>query len=173
MDAVTEREAGARGVDLRDVERFLYHEARCLDDPARWDEWIELFADDGVYWIPYSREQQDDLDTPSIVREDKVLLSVRFGRLRHPNAWAQDPATRACRLVGNVMVDGRDPGTGDLVVRSTFQMLEFRADKTIAYGGWAEHRLVAGGPAGFRIRRKRVDLVSGDGIYEEIMQALP
>jgi len=164
---------GNQHVDARDVERFLFHEARCQDDPARWDEWLELFADDGFYWIPYSRAQQDDLDTPSIVREDKVLLAVRYGRLRHPQAWAQDPETRACRLVGNVMVDGRSAETGELIVRSTFQMLEFRADKTISYGGWAEHHLVPGGPAGWQIRRKRVDLISGDGAYEEIMQALP
>ena len=173
MNAVTERAAGTRDVDIRDVERFLFHEARCLDDPGRWDEWLDLFAEDGVYWIPYSRAQQDDLDMPSIVREDKVLLSVRFARLRHPDAWAQAPQTSACRLVGNVMIDGHDAATDELIVRSTFQMLEFRADKTIAYGGWAEHRLAAGGPAGWTIRRKRVDLISGDGIYEEIMQALP
>lgn len=159
--------------DVRDVERFLYHEARCLDDPARWDEWVELFTDDGWYWIPYSRDQQDALDTPSIVREDKVLLAVRFARLRHPNAWSQDPATRACRMVTNVMVDGVDDASGELLVRSTLQMLEFRADRMLTYGGWAQHRLVAGGPAGWRIRLKRVDLIQGDGVYEEIMQALP
>lgn len=159
--------------DVRDVERFLYHEARCLDDPARWDEWVELFADDGWYWIPYSREQQDALDTPSIVREDKVLLAVRFARLRHPNAWSQDPATRACRMVTNVMIDGVDDASGDLLVSATLQMLEFRADRTLVYGGWARYRLVPGGPAGWRIRLKRVDLIQGDGVYEEIMQALP
>lgn len=159
--------------DVRDVERFLYHEARCLDDPARWDEWLALFTDDGRYWIPYSREQQDALDTPSIVCEDTVLLAVRFARLRHPNAWAQDPPSRACRMVGNVMIDGVDAASGDLLVHATLQMLEFRADRLLTYGGWARYRLVPGGPAGWRIREKRVDLIQGDGIYEDIMQALP
>lgn len=29
--------------------RFVLQEARLLDE-KRWDEWLELFAEDGVYW---------------------------------------------------------------------------------------------------------------------------
>ena len=37
---------------MRDeVERFLYREARLLDE-RRFEEWMNLFAEDGYYWVP-------------------------------------------------------------------------------------------------------------------------
>ncbi|MBV1894218.1 MAG: hypothetical protein KUG57_09235, partial [Ilumatobacteraceae bacterium] len=43
------------GVDLvlleRDIERFLYAEAKLLDD-RRFQEWYQLFADDVRYFMP-------------------------------------------------------------------------------------------------------------------------
>ena len=155
---------------MQDVAQFLYHEARCLDNRSRWEEWVELFSNDGTYWMPYTKDQPDPLDTPSIVYEDKPLLAIRIGRLKHPRAWAQDPETRTARIVGNVIVE---PVKGEaLTVHSTFHMLEFRADRHSAYGGTYTHHLVRSGE-GFRIKQKRVDLISADGIYEDIMQVLP
>lgn len=163
---------GADDVDIRDVERFLRHEARCLDDDRRWEEWVGLFADDGTYWIPYTREQIDAIDMPSIVFEDKVLLAIRIGRLKHPHAWGQQPTTRTSRIVGNVMIDEVDAKTGDLVVYSTVHMLEHRADKYLQHGGHCTYRLQRDGDS-YLIRQKRVDLISADGIYEDIIQVLP
>ena len=157
---------------MNKVEQFLYREARCLDEPARWEEWLDLFTDDGTYWLPYTRNQPDPLDTPSIVYEDKILLAIRIRRLRHPHAWAQEPESRTARIVGNVMIDTEDPTTGELTVQSTFQMLEFRADRHLAYGGAYTHRLMPHGSS-YKIRQKRVDLISADGIYEDIIQMLP
>ena len=36
---------------IRDVEQFLYREARLLDE-RRFREWLELFAADVRYWMP-------------------------------------------------------------------------------------------------------------------------
>ena len=35
---------------VREVEQFLYREARLLDD-RRFHEWLELFTDDVHYWM--------------------------------------------------------------------------------------------------------------------------
>ena len=158
--------------DIREVERFLYREARCLDDSARWDEWLGLFADEGTYWIPYTREQRDAIDMPSIVYEDKILLAIRIGRLRHPHAWGQHPATRTSRIVGNVMIDAEDPATGEMTVASTLHMMEYRNDRYLQYGGHCSWRLVRV-DGELRILQKRVDLISADGVYEDIIQVLP
>src|SRR5262245_40325436 len=34
-----------------DVEQFLYKQAELLDT-RQWQEWIDLFTDDGIYWMP-------------------------------------------------------------------------------------------------------------------------
>ena len=38
-------------LDLKKVEAFLYHEASFLDNPDL-DAWMDLFTDDGTYWMP-------------------------------------------------------------------------------------------------------------------------
>ena len=36
---------------IREVEQFLYREARMLDN-RQFHEWLELFTDDVRYWMP-------------------------------------------------------------------------------------------------------------------------
>ena len=37
---------------LRQIEQFLYQEARLLDERRFW-EWDKLFTDTGMYWVPH------------------------------------------------------------------------------------------------------------------------
>jgi benzoate/toluate 1,2-dioxygenase beta subunit len=152
-----------------EVEQLLFLEARCLDDARRWDEWLALYTDDATYWIPYHRDQPDPVRHASIMYEDKALMEVRIRKLRHPRSWSQQPPSRTARVVGNVMIDGADADTGELIVHSSFNMLEFRNDSHQAYGGEYTHRLARHG-GGFKIRHKRIDLISADGIYERLIQ---
>jgi len=95
-------------------------------------------------------------------------MEVRIKKLRHPCSWAQQPPSATSRVVGNVMIDGVDDN-GDIIVSSSFNMLEFRNDEYRPYGGTYTHRLVRENGS-FKIRRKRVDLISADGVYEHIVQ---
>ena len=38
------------------VERCLARQAEILDE-KRWDDWLELFTEDGHYWMPAHEEQ--------------------------------------------------------------------------------------------------------------------
>ncbi|MDH3643622.1 MAG: aromatic-ring-hydroxylating dioxygenase, partial [Gammaproteobacteria bacterium] len=40
------------------VEAFLYREARLMDE-NRYEEWLELFAEECEYWIPSNHEDGD------------------------------------------------------------------------------------------------------------------
>lgn len=155
--------------DVRKVEQFLFLEARCLDDAERWDEWLELFTDDARYWIPYRKDQPDPVYHASIIYEDKPLMEARIRKLQHPRSWSQQPRSRTARIVGNILLDGITPDAGDIIVHSSFQMQEFRLHKYQPYAGEYTHHLVEYG-SGFKIRYKRVDLISGDGIYEQLIQ---
>src|SRR5262245_37336367 len=55
----------------RRVEEFLYYQAELLDR-KQWAAYIDLFDDEGMYWMPVTPEQTDWLDTPSIFIEDKL-----------------------------------------------------------------------------------------------------
>ena len=49
-----QRDAMARLLLEREVANFLYHEAEVLDE-RRYEEWLELLADDVRYWMPIRR----------------------------------------------------------------------------------------------------------------------
>ncbi len=64
--------AGHAGMNedvIREVEQFLYREARLLDE-RRFHDWLELLTDDVRYWMaraqqPLSEDQQGDRDPRS------------------------------------------------------------------------------------------------------------
>ncbi|HKC07898.1 MAG TPA: aromatic-ring-hydroxylating dioxygenase subunit beta, partial [Methylomirabilota bacterium] len=48
--------------DHQAVVEFLYREAR-LADEARYAEWLALWTDDAVYWVPASTDPDADPET--------------------------------------------------------------------------------------------------------------
>ena len=153
---------------LREVEQFLFRQADLLDE-RRWRDFIELFADDGLYWMPASPEQTTGEGVPSIFYEDRNLMTVRMKRVTHPHAWSQSPMWGTSHLVSNVAIEKDDPRTGEITVRSRFHMMEFRRDVSRHFAGTYRHRL-AKTKDGYRIKLQRVDMVNGQGPYDYVLQ---
>ncbi len=152
---------------LREVEVLLYRQAALLD-ARNWQGWIDLFADDGVYWVPANPEQTDWKREPSIFAEDRDLMDVRMGRLSHPNAWSQAAQWGTNHLVGNIIIEAATAQT--LEVHSRFQMMEMRRDMMRHFGGTYRHSLVKVGSQ-WKIRLQRVDLMNGQASYDYVIQA--
>ena len=146
------------------VEQFLYYEARLLDT-QQFEAWLELFTDDATYWVPLERNQEDPLETSSIIHDDRTLLELRVKQARHPRAHARQPLARTVHQVGNVMVS--EEKAGEITVNSTLQLVEFRNEKERLYGALVQHRLRRAGET-FRIAHKRVELVSSEGELDGI-----
>ena len=141
---------------LEEISAFLFHEARLLDQ-RRWPEWLDLFVPEGIYWVPLAHGQTDPLNHASLFYEDALLREVRARRLEEKRAWSQQPVTQAARIVGNILLLPNDDD--DLVVTSTFHMLEWRRRDQRMLGGHYTHRLRRT-EAGLRIALKRVDLIN-------------
>jgi benzoate/toluate 1,2-dioxygenase subunit beta len=150
----------------RAVEQFLYRQAELLDG-KRWAEYIELFAADGVYWMPATPGQTTWEGVPSIFAEDRDLMTVRMKRVTHPHAWSQAPQWGTSHLVGNVVIE--QDGQDEVVARSRFHMMEFRRDASRHFAGSYRHHLRRT-DAGLRIRLQRVDMVNGEGPYDYVLQ---
>jgi len=108
----------------REVEQFLYREARLLDE-RRFHVWLELLTDDVHYWMAartnrYPRRSkaiaildparyvEDDMtkeDELAIFDETKATLSGRVARLDTGMAWAEDPPSRTRHLITNIEVE--------------------------------------------------------------------
>jgi 3-phenylpropionate/cinnamic acid dioxygenase small subunit len=88
---------------------FYIREAWLLDE-RKLEEWLDLFTDDVLYFMPrrknvLRRESHREL-TPlgdlAILEENKRYLEMRVARLDTGMAWAEDPPSRTRHLIGNL-----------------------------------------------------------------------
>lgn len=145
------------------VSQFLFHEARLLDE-RRWIEWEALFLEDGVYWAPATPDQPDPVNHVSLIFDDQLLRKVRIARFASPVAHSLQPFPRTAHLVTNVIIDSVST-EGEVAVNSKFLMIEYRRGAQRFFGGAYSHDLVER-DGGFRIRRKKADLVNCEGPLE-------
>ena len=154
----------------RQLIDFVYAEARMLDE-ARYTQWLDLFTDDGYYWMPLEPGQTDPRLHCSLMYEDKLLLRVRVERLSGARTFSQQPRSRCHHLLQQPQIESADAhgdsGDGLWVVRTAFIYTETRRDVQTMYSGWASHELVAVDGA-LRIRLKRIDLVNSDCAFGNI-----
>lgn len=88
------------------AEAFLFREARLLDE-GRLDDWLALFTDDCLYWLPIVDD--DSGLEPSIIHDNRTRLEERVFRLNETRAYAQDPPSRTQHNISNVEVlEGTD-----------------------------------------------------------------
>lgn len=150
----------------RAVEQFLFKQSEILDT-RQWQSFIDLFTDDGVYWVPITAEQTEWEGSPSIFAEDKLMMEVRMRRVLHPNAWSQSPMWATNHLVGNVVIE-KETAT-EVQVRSRFHLMELRRDTVRHFGGTYRHTLVKSG-SGYKIKLQRVDMFNSQAPYDYVLQ---
>src|SRR6185295_8353132 len=109
--------------DREAAEAFLVNEARLLDE-RRFREWMELFTEDGVYWVPSAPDQKSPLDQASLFYDDRELMRTRVDRLEHPLIHVQTPPSRTVHLVTNITVEPADAATGEVSLVSNLLMVE-------------------------------------------------
>lgn len=142
-----------------DVQAFLFYEAQLLNE-LRFDDWLELYAEDALFWAPARPNQQSGEEEVSLIFDDKELLSLRVKRLAHPLLHSQDPMTRSVRLLSNITV-ATDFDADAPVVRSNFVLLDYRQRIHRFFGGTYEHRLRRSA-GGWQIAAKTVRLLNCD-----------
>lgn len=148
--------------DLGRVSQFLYEEASLLDK-RRWFDWLNLFTDGGMYWVPLTSDQPDPINHVSLFYEDAMMREVRARRLEEQRAWSQQPLVHAARIVGNIRL-GEAERDGEIVVHSTFIMAESRVPFHRLIAGFYTHRLIERGDS-FAIVEKRTDIIDSEGVH--------
>lgn len=145
--------------ELRDIETFLYDEADCLDR-ADLNAWFELYTKDATYWMPAAPDQDDPDMHISLFYDDNLLMEIRRRNFGHWMAASMEYPVRCSHVIGNVRIADRDDAAGTLTVTSNFQAVVYYREQTV-WAGRYTHELVRT-DAGFRIRRKRVDILNCD-----------
>ena len=113
-----------------ELMHFYIHEAWLLDE-RKLKDWLDLFADDLLYFIPrrknvLRREAHREV-TPlgdlALIEDDRRYLEMRVARLDTGMAWGEDPPSRTRHLIGNLTTEPLSNGevkakTAFLVYRS-------------------------------------------------------
>ena len=132
---------------LRQIEQFLYREARLLDS-RRFHQWVELLADDLRYWMPLrsnvypsisksiasldeARQEEREFTEPhelAVMDETRDSLLRRVERLDSGLAWAEDPPSRTRHFISNVELESTD-NPNEVKAYSNFIMYRTRGER--------------------------------------------
>src|SRR5215475_4576367 len=108
--------------EYRAVVDFLHREAR-LADEARYAEWLALWTDDAVYWVPATADPAADPDQHlSHIYDNRGRLETRIKLLQTGYRFSQEPASTMRRLISNIEV--KRTADGELLVESNFILAE-------------------------------------------------
>jgi len=143
-------------LQLMEVTQFIYQEAR-LQDAHRYNEWEQLWTDDGVYWVPANGEDIDPELQMSIIYDNRSRIGLRVKQFYTGKRFSQQPQSRLCRVVSNVEICGEH---GDcLVVQANALVYESHTRGDVVWAAKNEYRLrqVDGQ---WRMARKKVTLVN-------------
>lgn len=157
-------------VDQQELEQYLYHEAALLDN-RKFDEWLGLYTDDAIYWVPANEYDINPMLHVSFIYDDRNRMQDRVWSVQSGVRWAQDPQSRTRHLISNVVV--LDEQGDELTVSSNFVMFEIRR---AIYGdryfcGRFEHRLRRVNGA-WQIAFKKIELLNNDAAIENLVMIL-
>jgi benzoate/toluate 1,2-dioxygenase subunit beta len=145
----------------RRIELFVFEEARLLDT-GQFEQWLQLYEPQGIYWMPSRPGQTDPLNVASIIYEDHAILSIRVQRLLEARALVLTPMPRTTHLVGNIEAEAA--GDGEFTVGAAFICVEHQAEEQRIYSGRHAYHLARRDDT-FRIKMKRVALMNSDGVH--------
>lgn len=119
---------------LRDIERFLFWEARLLDG-RRFHEWVDLFTEDVHYWMPVRGDSPAKTLEAEFAKESelaffdetKETLLRRVLKLETGMAWAEEPPSRTRHILTNVEAY-KNGSNSEILVYSNFLVYRTRLE---------------------------------------------
>jgi 3-phenylpropionate/cinnamic acid dioxygenase small subunit len=140
------------------IQKFLYREARFMDE-HRYADWLALWDQDGVYWVPCNGGGADPENEVAIIYDNYSRLTDRIARFESGTVMAQIPKTMMRRIVSNIEVD--ESSGSETTVLSNFLVVEARGLQQILWAGQSTHKL-RDTNGDLRISFKKVVLVNND-----------
>jgi 3-phenylpropionate/cinnamic acid dioxygenase small subunit len=124
----------------QEIEAFLFEEADLIDE-RRFSDWLDLFTDDVVYFMPVrrnvkfgqhaERENTRSGEGISWFDEDKWTLTKRVEQILTGVHYAEEPLSRVSHLITNVQILAAEPSvtapTG-VVAKSRFLVHQNRVE---------------------------------------------
>ena len=152
----------AQPIGLDEAVAFAWAEAELLDD-ARYDEWLALWATDGVYVIPIDPKETDLENTLNYAYDNDEMRRMRIERLLSGFSISALPPARTVRTVSRFRLHASTDSACTL--RCAQLLVEQRLQASRTYAVDVEFQL-ARAPDGLRITRKVVRLLDSEQILQ-------
>lgn len=138
----------------------LYREARCLDE-QRWLDWLSLFHDDAVFWVPTWKEDGEPASDPEtelslIYCNSRNQLRERVERVMGGRSVASLPLPRTVHTVGNVMMAEGSGGVLHMQSVVTTHVFNIKTREQSVFFCLQEHDLAPDDSGALVIRRKKL-----------------
>jgi 3-phenylpropionate/cinnamic acid dioxygenase small subunit len=153
-----------------EVSELLFREARLLD-AQHWNDWLELYCEDAVFWVPAftmagGYTEHPDRELNLIYMAGRSGLEERVFRLNTGISLSSTPLPRTRHMVGMVMVDAQDGNTMQAFANchvTTFTEIRGQQLRTGSY-----EYVLRRTAAGLRIAQKKVLLLEAviDGYFD-------
>ena len=154
------------GRSLQEIESFLYLESSYLDKPDL-DKWVDLFTEDGTYWMPASETQNDPLNHVSHIYDDRVMMEIRRRNFVHPRSSSKNHLTRCSHIIGNIQINSCE-NTDEINVTSNMHVIVWYREEQQIYAARCKHILLKQ-EGEFKIRLKRVDLINPEAPQKSLV----
>lgn len=161
LDVKTRDVAGqASAADI--ARRVLAREGRLLD-LQQWDEWLDCYVEDCVYWVPVWKDEAQLVSDPSrevslIYHTSRLGLEERVLRVRSRKTVTAMPLPRTVHMVSNILVDHADDARIEGSASWNVQHYDPRVARRTSNCGLYEFTLSARDGT-WRIARKKVILL--------------
>lgn len=154
------------------VADFLYREAQLLDE-RRWAEWLALYAEDAVFWVPAVTMRGEPVSDPEL-SVNLIYIAARAGledrifRIETRDSLASTPLPRTCHMIGNVRAATADGGA--IAATAAFQVAAWSDKRGAEIRHGRYEYLLRRDDGGLCIARKKVLLLEEviDGWFDVI-----
>lgn len=164
-DQIEREDAAAAQQRVRD---FIVREGR-LAEESRFQDWLELWHEESLYWIPIGDPSSPSQPVVAIIRDNRQDLADRIRRLESGLVHSQVPPSRWVRVWGAIEVeravdDAISPvrARGAWKASASFHVVEVRHGARRDWTGRADYILTESDAEALKILRKTVWLVDRD-----------
>ncbi len=159
---MTAEKVGYEQIEL--LRAFIHREAALLD-AREYRQWLDLFADDGRYWLPIDPQATHPAAQLNLIYDERDRLQDRVARLVGGKMHAEQPPSQIVRLVSGTALEA--VAGDEFTLCSAFMLAINRLGTMRLLAGRLRHRLRCG-TDGILIAEKRVDLIGANDALEDI-----
>lgn len=132
-----------RGELLTEVYELLALEADCIDR-RKWQEWVDLYTPDSVFWMPAWRSEDEVTQDPhrelSLIYLPDRGIEDRVFRFTSGDSYASTPLPTTSHVVGSVRVLSANAESVEASAKAAVVTMDPRIG-TVTRGVWYDYRL--------------------------------